>query len=164
MENNYGKVLTEKINDFSKKSSYIYIVTFLSLLSILSIYIRIFLLDYTVFNFINLGIGIFTCFLIIRKIKVKETTNLNNKSIILILIGVLTYNIVFGMIGFPLIPFISNSFFGNLILYTLISYILFIYFCMKNNKKFSGVFFKIFIVFSILDLILPFLLLFLKGE
>ena len=117
MENNYGKVLTEKINDFSKKSSYIYIVTFLSLLSILSIYIRIFLLDYTVFNLINLGIGIFTCFLVITKIKVKETTNLNNKSIILILIGVLTYNIVFGMIGFPIIPLIPNSFSDNILLF-----------------------------------------------
>lgn len=117
MENDYGKILTQKINNFSKKPFYIYIITFLSLLSILSIYIRTFLLDYTVFNFINLGIGIFAFFLVITKIKVKETTNLSNKSIIFILIGILTYNIVFGMIGFPIIPLIPNSFSDNILLF-----------------------------------------------
>ena len=103
MENDYGKILTQKINNFSKKPFYIYI--------------RTFLLDYTVFNFINLGIGIFASFLVITKIKVKETTNLSNKSIIFILIGILTYNIVFGMIGFPIIPLIPNSFSDNILLF-----------------------------------------------
>nr|WP_147368549.1 hypothetical protein [Fusobacterium necrophorum] len=154
--------MAEKLNNFSEKSSYIYIITSFSLLSVLAIYIRIFLLNYTVLNFINLGIGIFACFLVIIKIKGKETTALNNKSILLILIAILTYNIIFGMIGFPILPFVPYSL-GNLLLYTLISYVCFIYFYMKNNKKYSKLFLKIFIILSILDLILPFVLL-LRGE
>ncbi|MDD7411498.1 hypothetical protein [Fusobacterium gastrosuis] len=164
MENNYQKSLTEKLNQFSGNSFCFYLTIFFILISILSIYIRVFLLKFTVFNFLNLGIGIFCAFLVVLKIKIKENTHLSNKSILFILIYILTYNTVFGMIGFPVLPFIPVYFLKNMLVYTLISYVGFIYFYIRDSKNTSKIFFKIFILLSVIDLFLPFILLIIRGE
>lgn len=155
----YSERLNNYLVKFVNSNIFIYLVTFCILTTLLSLYIGIIILNNSIFNFLYLGVGIFACFFSYIKVKGNNNILLNKKSLDFIFLLVFMYNTIFSMIGFPILSFIKINFLNNFVFYTAIVYIIFLYFFIKQEKKYYSILFKIFLALLVIDFILPFILL-----
>lgn len=143
----------EKVDNFCKKyfihlcltSLFIIILTF-----IIVCYKGIIYSD--IFYLMLLSLGLFFLF---QKIIEKEKNNFSKVSIYFIGIIFFNYIIVFSLVGFPKLPLKEP--FNNLLIYVIITYILFLFFKIKNKNKMKILFFNIFKILLITCLIIPFI-------
>lgn len=160
-ERSFAEELSEKLNTFAESDYGLYLALALILTACLSIAIHTLFLNSSILNFLPILLGAFAAGIVVVKVQQKETLTLRGKSIALLVVILISYSTIFGMIGLPVIPLLGMGIFGNFLLYTMIMYILFLFFFMKRNRVYSKICFQIFILFSILDIAIPFLLLFL---
>lgn len=160
-ERSFAEELSEKLNTFAESDYGLYLSLALLLIACLSIVIRMLFLQSSILNFLPILLGCFATGMLVVKVQQKEALQIRGKSVAFLAVILLSYSTVFGMIGLPVIPLLSIGIFGNFLLYTMILYILFLFFFMKRDTFYTTLCFRIFLLFAVLDLLVPFVLLFL---